>query len=159
VKTYAFIDAQNLYLGIKSQGWELNYKKFNIYLREKYKAERVFMYIGYVKENRKLYQRLRAFGYELEFKQTRRYSQGNNKIKGNVDVDLTVDTIRKTKEYKKAIFISADGDFCPLYDYLINEKKKEILIMIPNSFSYSKFLLKYNKRLRYMNSLKEKLSV
>ena len=156
---YAFIDAQNLYLGIKSQGWKLDYKKFYVYLKEKYKADEVFMYIGYIKGNEILYRRLRGFGYQLVFRQTRKYSFGNNKIKGNVDVSLTVDAIRKSEKYKRAIFVSADGDFCPLYDYLIDEKKKEILIMVPNSYSYSRFLLKYHNRLRYMNNLKEKLSV
>lgn len=35
---YAFIDAQNLYLAIKELGWKIDYKKFRIYLKEKYKV-------------------------------------------------------------------------------------------------------------------------
>jgi len=157
VRVYAFIDAQNLYLGIKSQGWELDYKKLFIYLKEKYKVDKTFLYIGYIAENMKLYKSLKNYGYELVFKKTKKFGQGNKDIKGNIDVDLTVDVIRREEEYKKAIFISADGDFCPLYDYLIEEKNKEILIMIPNSFRYSNFLLKYRKNLRYMNNLENKL--
>ena len=33
---YAFIDSQNLNLGIKEQGWILDFKRFRVYLREKY---------------------------------------------------------------------------------------------------------------------------
>jgi len=33
---YAFIDSQNLNLGIQKLGWKLDYRKFRIYLAEKY---------------------------------------------------------------------------------------------------------------------------
>ncbi len=33
---YAFVDAQNLNLGIKGLGWELDFERFRTYLREKY---------------------------------------------------------------------------------------------------------------------------
>jgi len=32
---YAFIDSQNLNLGIQKLGWKLDYKKFRVYLKEK----------------------------------------------------------------------------------------------------------------------------
>ncbi|MBU2542149.1 hypothetical protein KJ785_01145 [Patescibacteria group bacterium] len=32
---FAFIDSQNLHLGISSLGWKLDYKKFRRYLKEK----------------------------------------------------------------------------------------------------------------------------
>jgi len=34
-KNYAFIDSQNLNLGIKELGWDLDFKKFRRYLKEK----------------------------------------------------------------------------------------------------------------------------
>jgi len=37
---YAFIDSQNFYLGIKKLGWQLDYHKFRVYLREKYGVEK-----------------------------------------------------------------------------------------------------------------------
>ena len=30
---YAFIDSQNLNLGVRSQGWKLDYGKFRLYLK------------------------------------------------------------------------------------------------------------------------------
>ena len=45
---YAFIDSQNLNLSIKSLGWNLDFAKFRIYLREKYKVEKAFLFIGYI---------------------------------------------------------------------------------------------------------------
>jgi hypothetical protein len=30
MNNYAFIDGNNLYLGVRSQGWKLDYKKFRL---------------------------------------------------------------------------------------------------------------------------------
>ena len=47
MKTYAFIDASNLfYGGEKSLGWRIDYKKLLYYLKEKYDARKVFYFGG-----------------------------------------------------------------------------------------------------------------
>lgn len=47
MKTYAFIDASNLfYGGEKSLGWKIDYLKLIKYLKEKYKVEKVFYFGG-----------------------------------------------------------------------------------------------------------------
>ncbi len=47
VKTYAFIDASNLfYGGEKSLGWKIDYQKLFKYLREKYDVGRIFYFGG-----------------------------------------------------------------------------------------------------------------
>jgi len=47
VKTFAFIDASNLfYGGQKSLGWKIDYRKLLEYLRHKYQVERVFYFGG-----------------------------------------------------------------------------------------------------------------
>lgn len=45
---YAFIDCQNLYFGIKELGWQLDWKRFRIYLKDKYKVTQAFICIGYL---------------------------------------------------------------------------------------------------------------
>ena len=52
---YAFIDSQNLNLGINKLNWKLDFKKFRIYLKEKYKVSQVFLFIGFIPENQDLY--------------------------------------------------------------------------------------------------------
>ena len=54
-KNYAFIDSQNLNLGVKSQGWKLDFAKFRILLKDKYRVGRAFLCIGYVEGNQNLY--------------------------------------------------------------------------------------------------------
>ena len=45
---YAFIDSQNLNLGIQKLGWKLNYQKFRIYLAEKYGVKKAYIFISAV---------------------------------------------------------------------------------------------------------------
>ena len=47
-KTYAFIDAANLfYGGKKSLGWKINYNKLLAYLKSKYNISKAFYYAGF----------------------------------------------------------------------------------------------------------------
>jgi len=55
---YAFIDSQNLNLGVKSLGWSLDFKKFRIYLKEKYNVVQSYIFIGYMAGNKDLYRSL-----------------------------------------------------------------------------------------------------
>jgi len=62
--TYAFIDAQNLNLGVKSQGWKLDWEKFRQYLHNKYGVIKAYLFIGQVAGNESLYTfLLAAAGY------------------------------------------------------------------------------------------------
>ena len=42
MNNYAFIDSQNLNLSIKELGWNLDFKRFRIYLQEKYSITKAF---------------------------------------------------------------------------------------------------------------------
>jgi len=55
-------------LGILSQGWKLDFKRFRVYLKEKYHVEKAFLFLGYIKTNKKLYQYLERLGDILVFK-------------------------------------------------------------------------------------------
>ncbi|PIR57972.1 MAG: hypothetical protein COU71_01110 [Parcubacteria group bacterium CG10_big_fil_rev_8_21_14_0_10_38_31] len=47
MKTFAFVDASNLfYGGIKSLGWKIDYKKLSTYLKDKYRVERILYFGG-----------------------------------------------------------------------------------------------------------------
>jgi uncharacterized LabA/DUF88 family protein len=134
---YAFIDTQNLYLGIMSQGWELDFKKFRIYLKEKYFINRAFLFIGYLPDNEILYAMFKKFGYDLIFKPT--VTSGKNNIKGNVDAELVLHTMLEYNNYDKAMIISGNGDFCCLIEYL-KKKDKLLKLMVPNMNRFSSLL-------------------
>ena len=50
---YAFIDAQNLYLGLKDDGWAVDVFKSRVYLKDKYQVSKAFRFIGYLEKNKK----------------------------------------------------------------------------------------------------------
>lgn len=60
---YAFIDSQNLNLSVQAMGWALDFKRFFIYLKDKYKIEKAFLFIGYIAGNEALYTALQETGY------------------------------------------------------------------------------------------------
>src|SRR3989344_5596298 len=130
LKTYAFIDSQNLNLGVRSQGWELDWRKFRQYLRNKYND--AF---------------LQECGYILIFKPTitRIDRNGISVVKGNVDAELVMHTMIEYKNYDKAIIVSGDGDFHCLVEYL-DVQGKLLKILVPTK-RYSGLLRKFNRKL------------
>ncbi len=155
---YAFIDSQNLNLGIRSKGWELDFKKFRIYLNDKYNVKKAFLFLGYIKSNQKLYSYLTKVGYTLVFKPAIRYKKnGIYTIKGNVDIELAMTTMIEINNFKKAVIVSGDGDFYFLVRYLYKKNKLEALL-VPNerySTLYKDFL-KYILRLETLRGVLEK---
>ena len=82
---YAFIDSQNVNLGVRSQGWKLDFKRFYVYLQDKYKVSKVFLFIGYLETNQSLYSNLKKWGYQLVFKPAIRFGKLN--IKGYEELE------------------------------------------------------------------------
>jgi uncharacterized LabA/DUF88 family protein len=128
LKNYVFIDGQNLNMSVKEEGWKMNWKNLFKYLTEKYKAKKIYYFIGYLPGNEKLYSFLSDIGYTLIFK---KIFIANEKIKGNVDGELILKAATTTDQYDKAIIVSNDGDFVCLVDYL-EEMEKFLCILTPN---------------------------
>jgi len=94
---YAFIDSQNLNLGIQSLGWKLDHRRFRVYLKEKYGVSRAYLFIGFLPENKDLYSALQAAGFVLIFKPTLPDKAGE--VKGNVDADLVLQAMIDSDNY------------------------------------------------------------
>jgi len=156
-KIYAFIDSQNLNLAIRDCGWRLDFKKFYVYLKDKYKINKAFLFIGYVKENELLYRFLRKSGYKVILKPTLEYKKDGNTItKGNVDAELVLHAMIQYSYYEKAIIVSGDGDFHCLIEYL-EVKEKLLYLLIPNPKRYSALFRRFRKYFTYINNLRNKL--
>ena len=153
-KNFAFIDSQNLNLAIRSQGWILNFGRFRQYLKDKYRVNKAFLFIGYVAGNERIYTTLQKQGYIVIFKPTLELPGG--KVKGNVDTELVLHSMIEYYNYDKAIIVSNDGDFYCLVEYL-NDQGKLFKLIIPNRNQYSSLLRKFMPYIVFMNNLKEKL--
>ena len=165
---YAFIDSQNLNLGVLNgvmkgkrviyKGWRLDFAKFRTYLNDTYKVEQAYLFIGQIPENQKLYTYLQKAGYILVFKPTVQYfKDGKKSSKGNVDAELVLYAAAKEfKNYDKAVIVTGDGDFACLLEYLEDESKLSKLL-IPNKYNYSKLLKPYLPKADYVSTRKQKL--
>lgn len=143
---YAFIDSQNLNLGVQAAGWKMDWKKFRIFLKDKYNVDKAFMFIGYMPENEDLYNQMHDAGYLVALKPTLEMFSNpdeedkENKLptKGNVDAELVMYAMKELQHFKKAIIVSGDGDFYSLIEYL-KDKDKLLHVMVPN-WKYSTLL-------------------
>lgn len=142
---YAFIDSQNLNLGVRGLGWRIDYRKFRLFLKNKYNVEQAYMFIGMVPNNQKLYTELQEAGFVLVFKPTIRYFvDGTDTVKGNVDAELVLHAAAVQYEhYDKAVIVSGDGDFTCLVEFLIDNNK--LLRLLAPNHKYSSLLAKFDK--------------
>ncbi len=158
---FAFIDSQNLNLGIKDLGWKLDFQKFHKYLEEKYSVTKAYLFIGYVPGNESLYANLQNMGYICIFKPTLELIKGK-KVKGNVDAELVLHTMIQYKNFDKAIIVSGDGDFYCLVEYLLNNNKLE-MVLVPDERKYSALLKKLSRPdkniFEFLNRKKNKLKL
>ena len=134
---FAFIDSQNLNLGVRAQGWELDFRRFRVHLRDKYHITRAFLCIGYVKGNEGLYKYLQESDYICVFKPTLELPDGD--VKGNVDAELVLHTMVHINDFDKTLIVTGDGDFHCLIEYLLVQKKL-LAFMVPNRKKYSGLL-------------------
>ena len=144
-KIYAFIDSQNVNLGVRSLGWKLDWRKLRQYLRNKYNVDKAYLFIGKIAGNESLYAFLEKCDYILIFKPTLYQHKGSKTIiKGNVDAELVLHTMIQYKNYQKAIIITGDGDFHCLIEYL-DGKGKLLKILAPTKH-YSSLLRRFNQK-------------
>lgn len=154
MSNYAFIDSQNLNLSIINQGWKLDFKRFRIYLKDKFDVTSAFLFIGYDPTNTNLYTALQTYSYIIVFKPT--LILPNGKTKGNIDAELVLHTMIEYDNFDKAVIVTGDGDFYCLIEYLRKHNKLERLL-IPDKNKYSSLLRKFIPNIQFMNGLKSKL--
>jgi uncharacterized LabA/DUF88 family protein len=150
---YAFIDSQNLNLGVRSQGFRVDWKRFRLYLKNKYNVSEAYLFIGMVSGNQELYTSLQKAGFILVMKPTVQYVEnGKETVKGNVDAELVLHAMIEFPNYDKAIIVSGDGDFHCLIEYLIGQNKL-LRVLAPNQH-FSKLLRKFSKYITVVSNMK-----
>lgn len=152
---YAFIDSQNVNLAIRSLGWRLDWKRFYVHLRDKYKVEQAYLFIGFMAGNQPLYTALQQAGFIVIFKPTLELADGT--VKGNVDAELVLHAMIQYDNYDKAVIVTGDGDFYCLIQHL-DENGKLQRLLVPNVHKYSTLLKPFARNnIDFMNNLRKKL--
>ena len=148
MNNYAYIDNQNLYLATKNapEPWIVDMKRFRVYLLEKYKVERAYLFMGaYEDKYKDLYEKYLSFGYELRF---RHHSDSIKSQKtGNVDTDVVFQMMHDFHNniFDKCILVSGDGDYFKTVNYLVEQGKFERL-MLPSHKNASSLYRKLTRQ-------------
>jgi uncharacterized LabA/DUF88 family protein len=132
--------------------WELDLKRFRIYLEQKYHVTKAYYYLGcVVDENQDLYEEIQSAGFILVFR------EHNSKMigikKGNVDTDIVFSIMKrlyKREDFDKLVLVSGDGDYKQVVDFLIEENRFE-KILFPNKRHSSLYKELSNKFFAYLN--------
>lgn len=130
-----FIDGANLYAATKALAFDIDYKRLLKYFRDQSHLVRALYYTAIAEEQeyssiRPLIDWLDYNGYTMVTKPTKEYtdSMGRRKIKGNMDIELTVDAMRLSEHLDHIIIFTGDGDFRALVAAL-QEKGKRVSVV------------------------------
>ena len=122
-KVALFIDGANLYATTKKLGIEIDYKKLLQEFRSRGNLLRAFYYTAVVEDQefssiRPLIDWLDYNGYQVVTKPTKEFvdQNGRRKVKGNMDIELTVDAMELAPHMDHMVLFSGDGDFRALLE-------------------------------------------
>lgn len=132
-RNIAFIDWQNLHLWTTSEDWKVDFKRFRIYLKDKFKIDEAYIFLWFVNdEHQRMYRKIQKAWFMLEFRE-----HNTNMLwikKWNVDVDIVYEIMYRLLEeddFDKIVLVTGDGDYIKMVNYLI-EKERLKKILFPN---------------------------
>src|SRR5438552_15417540 len=113
-----FIDGANLYATAKALGFDIDYKRLLALFRTKGQLVRALYYTALNEDQeyssiRPLVDWLDYNGYTMVTKPTKSFTDalGHRKVKGNMDIELTVDAMRLVEHMDHVVLFTGDGDF------------------------------------------------
>ena len=152
----AYIDNTNLYKGLESEGFRIEYAKLRRYLTERHAVKIAYIFIGYLPGNEDRYRRLQEQGFTLIFKPTVPNKDG---IKGNCDGELILQATSDFYEKKcsKAVLVTSDGDFACLVNFLL-ERDSLDSILSPRKSTCSSLLTRSKAKMVFLPEVAHKIA-
>lgn len=113
-----FIDGANLYATARSLDMEIDYKRLRAFFADQAQLVRAFYYTAILEDQeysplRPLIDWLDYNGFTLVTKPVKEFTdeQGRRKIKGNMDIEISVDMMNISEHVNHIVLFSGDGDF------------------------------------------------
>ena len=117
------IDGANLYASAKALGFDIDYRLLRQEFLNRGKLLRAIYYTALVENDdyssiRPLADWLNYNGFTMVTKAAKEFTDSNGlkKIKGNMDVELTVDAMELAPHVDHIVLFSGDGDFRPMIE-------------------------------------------
>lgn len=130
-KVVAFIDGANLYATSKAIGIDIDYRRLLEEFQRRCRFLRAYYYTAYVEDQefssiRPLIDWLDYNGYTVVTKPAKEFTDaaGRRKVKGNMDIEMTVDALELAPHFDHFFLFSGDGDFTALVSALQRKGKK-----------------------------------
>jgi uncharacterized LabA/DUF88 family protein len=134
-KIALFIDGANLYATSRALGFDIDYRKLLASFQKRGYLLRAYYYTALVEDQeyssiRPLIDWLDYNGYKVVTKPAKEFtdSTGRRKIKGNMDIELTIDALELADVVDHYVIFSGDGDFRTLVEALQRRGRKVSII-------------------------------
>lgn len=135
-KIALFIDGANLYATSRALGFDIDYRKLLSSFQKRGYLVRAYYYTALVEDQeyssiRPLIDWLDYNGYKVVTKPAKEFTDattGRRKIKGNMDIELTVDALELVKHVDHYVIFSGDGDFRTLVEALQRHGRKVSIV-------------------------------
>ena len=156
-RVMVFIDVANVIYSLRDLRWKIDYKKLQRYFQKYSKLVSIYFYFAYRKESvgqKNLLEMLSRKGFKLRTKEVKFIKVDRNTVimKGNCDVELTIDMIALLRKYDTAVLMSGDSDFAALVKFV--QKKGKKVIVISTRGHISKELIESADRFMYFNKFR-----
>ena len=139
-KIALFIDGANLYAASKALGFDIDYRKLLGHFQSKGYLLRAYYYTALVEDQeyssiRPLIDWLDYNGYKVVTKPAKEFtdSAGRRKIKGNMDIELTIEAMELAGVVDHFVIFSGDGDFRSLVEALQRRGRKVSVVSTMHS--------------------------
>ncbi|MEP9388882.1 NYN domain-containing protein [Mesorhizobium sp. KR9-304] len=135
-KIALFIDGANLYATSRALGFDIDYRKLLSSFQKRGYLVRAYYYTALVEDQeyssiRPLIDWLDYNGFKVVTKPAKEFTDattGRRKIKGNMDIELTVDALELVKHVDHYVIFSGDGDFRTLVEALQRHGRKVSIV-------------------------------
>ena len=134
-KIALFIDGANLYATSRALGFDIDYRKLLSGFQKRGYLVRAYYYTALVEDQeyssiRPLIDWLDYNGFKVVTKPAKEFtdSTGRRKIKGNMDIELTVDALELAEYVDHYVIFSGDGDFRTLVEALQRRGRKVSIV-------------------------------
>ena len=139
-KIALFIDGANLYATSRALGFDIDYRKLLSGFQKRGYLVRAYYYTALVEDQeyssiRPLIDWLDYNGFKVVTKPAKEFtdSTGRRKIKGNMDIELTVDALELAEYVDHYVIFSGDGDFRTLVEALQRRGRKVSIVSTMSS--------------------------
>lgn len=132
-KILLFIDNANIIHAFSTLGFKLDHRKLKDYFQKRTQLVGIYLYTAFIKSKapqQKFLEMMSRLGLILRTKEVKfiHATDGSTELKGDLDIEIAIDTFECLNEFDTLVLLSGDSDFAPLVNWLHTKQKKVIVI-------------------------------